>query len=110
MIKIDIKPLSVNEAWQGKRYRSTKYKIYQHSVKCLLPKLKIPPPPYEVHYTFGFSSTLSDWDNPVKPTQDVIASHYGFNDKLILKATVTITHVPKGQEFFTFQINRFPHS
>ena len=46
MVHIDIKPLSVNEAWQGRRYKTPKYKQYQETLLWLLPKIKIPKPPY----------------------------------------------------------------
>jgi len=51
-------------------------------------QIKIPEPPYEIHFRFGFGNSLSDWDNPVKPTQDILSKKYGFNDKLIRKAIV----------------------
>ena len=41
MIRINIKPLSVNEAWKGKRFRTDKYKAYQKIVVYLLTKIKI---------------------------------------------------------------------
>ena len=104
MIRINIKLLSVNEAWKGKRFRTDKYKAYQKIVSYLLPKIEIPKAPYEVYYTFGFSSASSDWDNPIKPTQDILASHYGFNDKLIKKANITVEQVKKGEEYFEFKI------
>lgn len=30
--RIDIKTLSVNEAWQGKRFKTEKYKLYQNTL------------------------------------------------------------------------------
>lgn len=104
MNRINIKPMSVNNAWKGKRFRTDEYKAYQKIVAYLLPKITIPETPFEVFYKFGFSSAASDWDNPIKPTQDILASHYGFNDKHIKKATVTTELVPKGQEYFEFEI------
>ena len=104
MIRINIKPLSVNEAWKGKRYKTDKYRMYQNTLLWLLPKMEMPQPPYEVRFRFGFSNTLSDWDNPVKPTQDILSQKYGFNDKLIRKATVETEIVPKGKEYFEFEI------
>lgn len=104
MIRIDIKPLSVNEAWKGKRYKTDKYRMYQNTLLWLLPKMVMPEPPYEIRFRFGFSNTLSDWDNPVKPTQDILSQKYGFNDKLIRKATVETEIVQKGKEYFEFEI------
>ena len=104
MIRIDIKPLSVNEAWKGKRYKTAKYMQYQNALLWLLPKVQIPQPPYEIHLKFGFSNSLADWDNPVKPTQDILSKKYGFNDKLIRKAIVDTEIVKKGREYFEFEI------
>lgn len=104
MIRINIKPLSVNEAWQGRRFKTDKYIAYQKLVAYMLPKIDIPNAPFEVFYKFGFSSASSDWDNPIKPLQDILASHYKFNDKQIKKATITTEMVKKGLEYFEFEI------
>ncbi len=104
---INIKPMSVNEAWQGKRFKSEKYKLYEKQLPLLLKKIKLPEPNYEIYFKFGFSSTLSDWDNPVKPTQDILAKYYQFNDKLIRRAIVEVVIVPKGKEFIEFDIRHF---
>lgn len=103
-IHVDIKPMSVNEAWKGQRYKTDAYMQYTQDLMWLLPKLVIPQPPYEVRFEFGFSSTLSDWDNPVKPTQDVLCRKYGFDDRDIVRAVVDTVKVPKGKEYFKFEI------
>jgi hypothetical protein len=104
-IKIDIKPLSVNEAYKGKRYKTNDYKRYEIAVLSLLPKkYDLPEPPYEIRFTFGFSSHASDWDNCIKATQDIISKKYKFNDKLIKRGVVEVDNVPKGSEYFTFEI------
>jgi hypothetical protein len=104
-VKINIKPLSVNTAWKGQRFKTDAYKKYEYEMMFVhLPKkIEMPEPPYEVHYNFGFSSSLADWDNPVKPLQDILQKRYGFNDKLIKRAVVDIYDVPKGQEFIEFE-------
>lgn len=107
MIRVDIKPLSVNEAWKGKRFKTLAYKKYEINLLLMLPKIVLPPPPYIVHFRFGFSSSLSDWDNPIKPTQDVLAKKYGFNDKLIKRAIIDTDLVEKGKEYFEFEISTF---
>jgi hypothetical protein len=53
---------------------------------------------------FGFSNRLSDWDNPVKPVQDILSKKYGFNDKLIRRAVVETEIVRKGAEYVEFEI------
>ena len=108
MIKIKIKPLSINQAYQGRRFKTPAYKKYTKDVLLMLPKsFKLPEPPYEVHYEFGFSSKASDWDNPVKPIQDLLSTKYKFNDKLIFCAMVKKVIVPKGSEYFKFKITHY---
>lgn len=104
MIQINLKPLSVNEVWKGKRLKTDKYKIYERSLLLLLPKIKMPDPPFEIFYEFGFSNSLSDFDNPVKPFTDVLQKKYGINDRDIMKATITKTIVKVGKEFIKFKI------
>jgi len=106
-IKINIKPLSVNDSWKGKRYRTDKYKQYCKDLGFLLPPLKLPEPPYEVYLEWGFSSKGSDTGNPEKPTIDIIAKKYGFNDNLIYKEVLVKNIVPKGQEYIKFDIKHY---
>ena len=100
----NIKPLSINLCWQGKRFKTDSYKAYERVLLSVLPDVELPDPPYEIYFKFGFSSPLSDWDNPIKPLQDVIQKRYGFNDKLIKRAIVDVVDVKRGGEFFEFKI------
>lgn len=54
-IRIDINPLSVNDAWQGRRYKTDEYKRYERAMLYMLPKMELPEPPYKIVYEFGFS-------------------------------------------------------
>ncbi len=105
MIEIKIKPMSVNDVWQGRRFKSPAYKQYEKAVLYMLPKkINIPEPPFVLTLEFGFSSASSDWDNPIKPFQDILAKKYGFNDKLIKRGIVSIETVKKGQEYVKFKL------
>jgi Holliday junction resolvase RusA-like endonuclease len=104
MIEIKIKALSVNEAWKGRRFKSDAYAIYTKKLLFLLPKIDVPKGVLRVEYEFGVSNMASDWDNPVKPLQDILQKKYGFDDKLIMEAHVTKVIVPKGCEYFRFKI------
>ena len=104
MEKLKIKPLSVNECWQGKRYKTDKYLKYERDLLLMLPKLKLPNPPFKLYITFGMSNLLSDWDNPVKPFQDILQKKYGFNDKDIVEAHIYKQKVNKGEDFIKFSI------
>jgi len=102
--RFHVKPMSVNGAWKGRRYKTDEYKAYTRSLLSILPDIKLPTPPYEIYLAFGFSSKASDWDNPVKPIQDILQKRYDFDDKLIYKAVVEKFIVPKRQEYFEFEI------
>lgn len=105
MIKVNIKPLSVNCAWKGRRFKTPEYESYERSVLLMLPKnIDIPEPPYSITLEFGVSSKLSDWDNPIKPFQDILCKKYGIDDRDIYKGTASKVLVKKGEEFVKFKI------
>jgi Holliday junction resolvase RusA-like endonuclease len=71
-IVINEKPLSVNAAWQGRRFKTVTYKNYEQTIYHLLPKVKIKGE-VEIHYTFYLKNySRTDIDNCVKCLQDVI--------------------------------------
>lgn len=104
MNKIDIKPLSVNEAWKGRRYKTEKYDKYIHDLLFLLPPIKLPLPPYALYLVVGYSNSASDIDNCLKPFVDCLQKKYGFNDKLIYSLFIQKEIVKKGKEFISFSI------
>lgn len=105
-MRIDIKPLSVNQCWRGRRFKTDKYKAYEIEVAYKLKHLKLPKAPYFISYVFGFSNSLSDLDNPIKPFQDILQKYYGFDDRDIHKMTVEKVKVKKGKEFIEFEIKQ----
>lgn len=107
MVRVDIKPLSVNGCWAGRRFKTPEYKQYERDMFLLLPKITIPEPPYKVYYEFGFSSAASDLDNPIKPLQDILQKYYGFDDKHIFEMTAKRVKVKKGKEYLKFELKEF---
>jgi Holliday junction resolvase RusA-like endonuclease len=103
-IKIMIKPLSVNMAWAGKRFKTPAYKKYEKDVIKLLPKIKLPKAPYKLYLRFGFSNKASDLDNPVKNFVDLLQKSYKFNDKEIYRLLIEKEIVKKGGEYISFKI------
>ncbi len=104
IVKINMKPMSVNGAWQGRRFKSKEYIAYTESCMSMLPNITLPEPPYRINFEFGVSNPASDWDNPVKPIQDILQQRYKFNDKDIYEAFVKKIIVPKRQEYFSFEL------
>lgn len=105
LIRVDLKPMGVNEAYSGERHNTPEHRAWNKKVIGDLPRFKLPEPPYQIHLTFGQSNPMADWDGPIKPTQDIIAEAYNFNDRLIRRCTgVDVVIVPKGEEFFSFRL------
>lgn len=102
-----IKPLSVNEAWQGKRFKTNIYKAYEQELLYTLPKLNLPKPPYKIRFEFGFSTKNADLDNPVKPLLDIMQKKYGFNDKDVFQLEIEKKIVKKKEEYFEFDLKEF---
>lgn len=102
--RVNIKPLSVNEAWKGSRFKTDDYKAYEKELLWLLQPMELPEKPYKITFVFGFSNKASDWDNPVKPLQDILQKKYKFNDKDIMEASVIKKIVKQGEEYFEFKI------
>jgi len=104
-IEKKIKLLSVNEAWQGRKYKTQKYKDHQKTLLYTLPNEKINLiKSYYIVFIFNFSNKLADWDNPIKPLQDILQQKYGFNDRNIYIALVYKKIVPKKDEGFIVYI------
>lgn len=103
-MKIWIKPLSVNEAFRGRKFKTKKYIEFQQEMLLKLPKIDIPEGKLEIHYKIGFSSKGSDLDNALKQLNDCLQKKYGFNDNLIYKIIAEKEITKKGQEFIEFKI------
>ena len=105
MFKINIKPLSANEAFKGTKIKSAKYRSFERSLLFMLPKMTIPnKTSLRLSYEFGFSNLQSDIDNAVKQTTDVLSKKYLFNDMYVMELNVKKFVVAKGQEYIKFNI------
>ena len=103
--KLNEKPLSINEAWQGKRFKTSTYKSYEETILLTMPKAKIDVEQMlRIEFFFGFSNKASDLDNPVKLLLDIAQKKYGFNDKNVFELNVRKCIVKKGEEFIQMGI------
>ena len=97
--------MSVNLAWQGKRFKTPAYKDYEKEMLLMMPKAKIETDQMlRVEFFFGFSNKASDLDNPVKLLMDIAQKKYGFNDKMVYEMNVRKCLVKKGEEFIQMGI------
>ena len=106
-MRIKIKLLSVNQAWQGRRFKTKKYEDFETELFYLLPKQKIPEGKLELNLKFGFSSKLSDIDNPTKMILDIMQKRFDFNDKWIYKLIIEKEIVKKGNEYLEFEFKEY---
>jgi Holliday junction resolvase RusA-like endonuclease len=106
--RLEVKPLSVNECWQGQRFKTKTYKDYEKKMLYMLKAFKLPAPPYKVTITWGFSNITSDIDNPCKPLLDILQKKYNFNDRHIMELNLKKTKTHKGCEFIEFLIESLP--
>lgn len=110
MIKLDIKPMSLNNAYvtnfkTGRRFPSKAYGQYKKDLAMIIPKwLECPKGKLWIQYEFGVSSTMNDVDNLTKGIQDALAETYGFNDRDVYRVELEKVLVPKGSEYIKFNI------
>ena len=104
MLTLKIKPISVNECYRGRRFKTPLYNAYEAEMNYLLPKgLKVPEKA-KIVLKLGFSNKRCDIDNPVKIILDILQKAYNFNDKQVYKLEVEKVDVAKGKEFISFDI------
>lgn len=98
---IYIKPLSVNVAWRGRRFKTEAYAQYERDVLFQLKTGNPPAPPYRIDLEFGFTNKFSDIDNPVKCFMDILQKKYGINDKDVYEMRLRKVIVEKSYIKFT---------
>jgi len=107
MHKIKTKAISVNECWQGRRFKTKLYKDYEEALGYLLPKIEVPEGELELKINVGLSNIQSDLDNCVKPFQDILQKKYGFNDRWIKRLIMEKEKVGKGEEYIEFSLTKY---
>lgn len=109
MHKIEIKPLSVNEAFTGRRFKTPKYRQFVHHAMLMMPKRSEIQlwPKMKLDIIFRFSSKGSDLDNGIKQFLDCLSKKYCFNDNQIYEISARKQIVHKGQEVIFFEIKEF---
>ena len=104
--KINIKPLSINQAFKGTKVRTHKYNSFIKYCLLELPeKVAFVDKKYvKLDLEFGFSSRLSDIDNCQKTFIDCLVKKYGVDDRNIYELHVFKAIVKKGEEYIKFKI------
>ena len=103
-MKVKIKPISMNAAYRGRRFKSAEYKTYIKDTLLQLKPFKVPEGELELHLQIGVSNRGFDLDNCAKPFIDILQKKYGFNDNRIYSISLMKRIVPKGQEYISFDL------
>jgi len=103
---LNIKGLTINQAFKGRRFRTDKYDSFIRNCTFLLPKTVIIEDEKNVKLAieFGFSSRLSDIDNCCKTFIDCLVKKYKVDDRYIFELHVFKKIVKKGDEYIKFKI------
>ena len=103
---INIKPLSVNEAFKGRRFKTEKYDSFISNMLKILPKTILIPDKTNIKLAieFGFSSKNSDIDNCCKSFIDCLVKKYKVDDRYFYELHVFKSIVKKGDEYIKFKI------
>lgn len=107
-IRSPVKPLSMNQAYMGRKRKTVLYKRYEKALLALLPAMHVPEVGELVlHIRADFSNKRMDIDNCLKPFIDILQMQYNFNDNRIYCIIVKKNIVPKGEEGMFFKITEW---
>lgn len=88
---LNVKALSVNDAWQGRRFSTPAKKKYDLVLQMCLPQVHVAGGPYyRIEYDFHLVNfAMTDYDNCIKVTQDCLVKQGIItDDRFIVDARV----------------------
>ncbi len=87
---IPVKPLSVNQAWKGRKFKTMDHKIYERDVAYFLPHdIETLKGELEVKYTFYLKNyKMSDAANFEKILSDILVSNRIMEDDRYIKRII----------------------
>lgn len=107
------KPMSVNRAYGvGKKtmFKSKEYREYETTIGTLLAgeemSEEMKKGKLALSFRFRFQRSNSDIDNPVKPLQDILQKHFGFDDKQVYSLHVEKLHYRGCEPFIEVEIKQ----
>ena len=106
MIRLNLKPLSVNKCWRGKKTPTAEFKQYRLDVAQSLPDdFSVPKDEHLfVYIKWGLSNRGNDIDNGCKPFLDLLQRKYDFNDNKVYALLMEKDIVRKGEEYIEFEV------
>lgn len=106
LIIIPIKPITVNQAWKGEKYKTPKYKQWRQDVCCLVPRRKklIKWCKIELDFYIKYYS-MTDVDNLIKPTLDALQEVGVLEDDKYVVSVLATKHKMIKEEKIILQIH-----
>jgi len=110
MMKFEFKPISVNDAYTGKRHSTAAKKIFMHNMARALREVEIDcKPPFKMSWVF-YISARSDLDNCLKIAQDCLFEHFKnthtkIDDNMVHKIEAEKVVCKKWEECFYVEID-----
>lgn len=110
MKTFNFKPISVNEAYIGRRFDSQKKKEFMEKMKKDLLNTEIDcKPPYCLWWRF-YVTAASDLDNLIKVATDCVFKHFWINDNLVYKIVAEKCIAKRGKEYFQLEIEHYDNN
>lgn len=106
-MKVEIKPISINSCWQGRRFKTKEYAEWRKESMYLIKKLK--PETVDavctVQLTFHCSKNFKrvDIDNMIKPALDSIVDSGAIKDDRFIEKLV-VDKVKDKKDFWEFSV------
>jgi len=100
MVRLNIKALSANKLWRGRRYKTKDYERYERDLLLLLPELDEITDRIEIRV--GLSNRRADLDNVAKGFIDILQKRYGFDDNRLRRIVLEKEIVKRGEEYIEF--------
>ncbi|MEK6884139.1 MAG: RusA family crossover junction endodeoxyribonuclease [Nanoarchaeota archaeon] len=102
---ISIKPISINECWQGRRFMTSKYKDFTKDMLRVMPKRKMLSGNVELKITLYLKSLLrGDIDNFVKPIIDCMVKKGWIEDDRFIQK-LEVLKIKNEEESIGIEIN-----
>ena len=103
---LNIKPISINVCFQGRRFKTDVYKKYEKDILSLLQTVKLDiPAKGDLLFKLEIGCSRNfDLDNAVKPFVDILQKKYLFNDNRITEMHLKKTIIKKGEEYIKFNL------
>jgi Holliday junction resolvase RusA-like endonuclease len=107
MVIVNVKPIGINQQYQGRKWLSPVGKKFKESSSLLIKKVNVPEGLLSVKLIFGFSNKAQDIDGAVKSCLDILGKRLNFDDNRVYELHIRKTIVPKGKEFWGWEIEQF---